>query len=163
MLKNKSGYPLERHKDYTPKPSESLTEMFNNKELRSNSNFKLLLFTQVTNLAVIITPINWVTKLDWEYTPNQRPWFKMTSSTLPYVRAFQQSDDNRTQIIYFDPVKVTQLTNVTTQYGMTTTQNSYMWMCGFAGEGQGSTMEIFYASSRWFRILWLQVGTRSKP
>ena len=36
-----------------------------------------------------------------------------------------------------DLVKVTQLTNVTTQYGMTSTQNAYMWMFGFAGEGQG--------------------------
>ena len=37
-----------------------------------------------------------------------------------------------------DPTKVTQLTNVTTQYGMTSTQNAYMWMFGFAGDVQGS-------------------------
>ena len=41
-------------------------------------------------------------------------------------------------IKYCDPVKVTQLTNVTTQYGMTSTENAYMWMFGFAGEVMGS-------------------------
>ena len=49
--------------------------------------------------------------------------------------------DNR--LIDCDPLKVTQLTNVTTQYGMTSTQNAYMWMCGFAGEDKGSRMKIF--------------------
>ena len=53
----------ERHKDYKPRPAESLTEMFDNKDLRSHSNFKLLLSTQVINMIVIITPINWVTKM----------------------------------------------------------------------------------------------------
>ena len=37
--------------------------MFNNQELRSHPNLKLLLSTQVINLSVIITPINWVAKL----------------------------------------------------------------------------------------------------
>ena len=45
--KVKSGYPLERHKDYKPKPAETLSEMFNNPDLRSHSNLKLLLSTQV--------------------------------------------------------------------------------------------------------------------
>ena len=60
--KVKSGYPLERHKDYKPKQTENLSEMFNNPDLRSHSNLKLLLSTQVINLSIIITPIKWVTK-----------------------------------------------------------------------------------------------------
>ena len=43
-----------------------------------------------------------------------------------------------------DPTKVTQLTNVTTQYGMTSTQNAYMWMFGFAGDVQGSPASRAY-------------------
>ena len=69
--KVKSGYPLERHKDYKPKPAETLSEMFNNPDLRSHSNLKLLLSTQVINLSIIITPIKWVTKIDLKLTSNQ--------------------------------------------------------------------------------------------
>ena len=65
---------LESHKDYKPKPAENLTEMFNNPDLRSHSNLKLLLSTQVINLSVIITPINWVTKSDLKLPRHNCPF-----------------------------------------------------------------------------------------
>ena len=49
--------------------------------------------------------------------------------------------------------KVTQLTNVTTQYGMTSTENAYMWMFGFAGEA--IARPIFGYLSRHFNIITL--------
>ena len=73
--------------------------MFNNPDLRSHSNLKLLLSTQVINLSVIITPINWVTKWDLKFTSNQTifsvPWFQMAKSMLPCVRVFWQSTDSQ--------------------------------------------------------------------
>ena len=48
---------------------------------------------------------------------------------------------------------VTQLTNVTTQYGMTSTENAYMWMFGFAGEAVARP--IFGYLSRHFKIITL--------
>ena len=64
-----------------------------------------------------------------------------------------------------DPIKVTQLTNVTTQYGMTSTQNAYMWMFGFAGEGKGFLDWIFFHASNnpISNLVPLSVRTLSKP
>ena len=114
--------------------------MFNNPDLRSHSNLKLLLSTQVINLSVIITPINWVTKLDLKFTSNQTICFRtVVLNGIINSTVFQSIlvIDWQTVATHCDLVKVTQLTNVTTQYGMTSTQNAYMWMFGFAGEGQG--------------------------
>ena len=116
--------------------------MFNNPDLRSHSNLKLLLSTQVINLSVIITPINWVTKLDLKFTSRQTICFHsvVLNEIINSTRALCQIIlviGWQTVATHCDLLKVTQLTNVTTQYGMTSTQNAYMWMFGFAGEGQG--------------------------
>ena len=56
--------------------------------------------------------------------------------------------------------KVTQLTNVTTQYGMTSTENAYMWMFGFAGEA--IARPIFGYLSRHFNVITLVMDLRTK-
>ena len=128
--------------------------MFNNAALRENTFLKYLLPYMIINTSVMIVPIMWA-----------RTTVKLMLVT--FFGCWSPSAKIRTNNFFANiyhwytiiiastsiPILVTQLTNVTTQYGMTSTENAYMWMCGFAGEA--IARPIFGYLSRHFNVITL--------
>ena len=140
-----SGYIVNPPKDYKPEKQKKLTDMFSNAALRENTFLKYLLLYMIINTSVMIVPIMRVRTVFI-----LRIHFQMLITTfIPQVWSPTSVSNSIASI----PILVTQLTNVTTQYGMTSTENAYMWMCGFAGEA--IARPIFGYLSRHFSVITL--------